>query len=164
VRLDEAAARALVTAGAATVVAGSFLAWVASGAVERSSFEMAALVERLGFSDGGAVLLAVRAWPVVPLGAALAVVATWWRRWRLGVVCAGSVACYAGAVALAVLTATDVPFIRVRPGAAVTLGGAIVLLGGATACGAAARAAGRVTRATRRAGPGPASAPPADPS
>jgi hypothetical protein len=156
VRRDEAAARALVTGGAAGVIAGAFLPWIASGTVERSSFDMATLVERLGFAEGGAVLLAVRAWSLVPMCATAAVAAAWWGWWRVGAACAATAALYAGAIGVAVLAAPDVALVRVRLGAGVTVAAGAVLLAGAVASGVTARQVNSVTRATRRARPGPA--------
>ena len=59
--------RALVVLGASIALIGTFLPWLASGSVDRSSYDLVDLVERLGFASGGAVDLALTLWPIVPL-------------------------------------------------------------------------------------------------
>ena len=163
---DAAVARALVSTGAAVVVLGSFRPWIASGAAERTSFEMVALVQRLGFSDSGLVVLAVRGWPLVPLCVAVAVAAVWWGRWRVGLSAATVGGLYAAGVAAAVRRSRDVGVVRVLAGSTVTLVGALVLLAGAASVVAVVVRERRValTPPTRPGPAAPASAPPAGPS
>jgi len=69
-------------AGLLLVVLGSFLPWVISGNVRRSSYQIIGVVGRLGIGDGGALAVLIGAWPfigvlcVVP---ALAAAIRWWR-------------------------------------------------------------------------------------
>ena len=56
--------------GASIALVGTFLPWLASGAVDRSSYELLDIVERLGFSPDGLVGLALTVWPLAPLGLA----------------------------------------------------------------------------------------------
>jgi hypothetical protein len=72
------ASAATVSAGALVAMVGTFLTWVRSGAITRSSYEIFGLVERLGFSPDGVVGWSVRLWPVVPLLLVLCVVSWWW--------------------------------------------------------------------------------------
>jgi hypothetical protein len=131
--------RALVTAGAAGVLAGAASPWAASGAAERTSFQMAGLVDRLGFAPSGAVGVAVRAWPLVPLCVVAATVLVWWGRGLAAAVLAGAGGAYAAAVSASVWRAPDAGLVRVLEGPARTLAGAIVLLAGAVVTGALAR-------------------------
>jgi hypothetical protein len=131
--------RALVTGGAAGVVAGAWSPWVASGAVERTSFEMAGLVERLGFASSGAVGLAVRAWPLVPLCVVTATVLVWWGRGTTAAVLSAAGGAYAAVVSASVWQASDVGLVRVLDGPARTFGGSIVLLAGAVVTAALTR-------------------------
>lgn len=132
------AGRAAAAIGALVALVGTFLPWLASGTVDRSSYELLDIVERLGFSPDGLVGLALTIWPLAPLGLVLCVVAQWpWRGWQdrwagwgaVGVACA--VGLYVGATAVAVLGAPEVGVFRVRWGAWVTLVGASAMLAGA---------------------------------
>ena len=132
------AGRATAAVGAVVALVGTFLPWLASGAVDRSSYELLDIVERLGFSPDGLVGLALTVWPLAPLGLVLCVVAQWpWRGWQdrwagwgaVGI--AVVVGLYVGATAVAVLGAPQVGLFRVRWGAWVTVVGASVMLGGA---------------------------------
>lgn len=67
----------MMTLGAAIALLATFLGWVRSGAVTRSSYEMLGLIERLGFAPDGIAELVIRAWPIVPLLLTSAVVAVW---------------------------------------------------------------------------------------
>ncbi len=132
------AGRAAAAFGAVVALVGTFLPWLASGAVDRSSYELLDIVERLGFSPDGLVGLALTIWPLAPLGLVLCVVAQWpWRGWQdrwagwgaVGV--ATVVGLYVGAVAAAVLGAPQVGLFSVRWGAWVSLVGALTMLAGA---------------------------------
>lgn len=142
--------RALVAGGSAVALVGTFLPWLASGSVDRSSYDLIDLVERLGFSPDGAVGVGVRAWPVVPLLLVVSVVLVWptlrvpvavqlvW--WTV-------TACYVGGTAIAVLVAPGASLFGVRSGVWVTLCGVASLAVGAAAIGLGAL---RSVRATRR--------------
>jgi hypothetical protein len=125
----------VVTAGAVVVLVGTFLTWVRSGSAERSSYDVFDLVDRLGFSSDGVVGIALRAWPLVPLLLALAVVVHWWsvehplsRAARIALTMVAAI--YPGAVAVAVANAPSISLFEVGPGPTVTvIGAAAMLLG-----------------------------------
>ena len=119
--------RIAATVGAIVVAVGTFLPWLRSGTRERSSYEIFSLVERLGYSRSDLVGGGLRLWPIVPLLLAASVVLLWYpRKWLTGLVTAFSVI-YAGAVALAVRSASPVSIISVEYGASVAVVGAILL-------------------------------------
>ncbi|MCB0965552.1 MAG: hypothetical protein KDB37_01845 [Ilumatobacter sp.] len=148
------AGRIVAAVGAVIALVGTFLPWLVSGTVERTSFELLDIVERLGFSPDGLVGVALTIWPLAPLGLVLCVVAQWpWRGWQGrwaswgAVAVAGLVGCYVGATAVAVLGAPEVGLFRLRSGPWVTLVGAVTML-----LGAALDAVG-VRRSVRRGRP-----------
>ncbi|MCU1365175.1 MAG: hypothetical protein JWN39_814 [Ilumatobacteraceae bacterium] len=120
-----------MTAGAALAVVGSFLPWLKSGAVGRSSYDILGLVDRLGFAPDGPIRLVVRAWPLMPLVLTVGIVAVWWgRRWAgAGFGVLGGL--YAGGLGAAVAGAIpDTHQISVGAAPVVTaVGGAIVIVG-----------------------------------
>lgn len=119
--------RIAATVGAIVVAVGTFLPWLRSGTRERSSYEIFSLVERLGYSRSDLVGWGLRLWPIVPLLLAASVVLLWYpRKWVTGLVTAFSII-YAGAVALAVRSASPVSIISVEYGASVAVVGAILL-------------------------------------
>lgn len=125
------------TLGAVVVLAGSFLPWLRSGAVDRSSYELFDLVDRLGFSPDGAIGWAVRLWPVLPLLLTLTVVSAWAAIVRPRVASTagwfGLVAgAYALAVSIAIRLAPEGALFRFRTGTWVTLLGALVLIASAS--------------------------------
>src|SRR4051812_31922194 len=69
--------RAVATAGALLALVGTFLPWLRSGTRRRNSYEIFALVDRLGISESSLVGWGVRLWPVVPFLLVLAVVLLW---------------------------------------------------------------------------------------
>jgi hypothetical protein len=145
-----------VSVGAALALVGTFLTWIRSGAVERSSYEIFDLVGRLGFSPDGAVGWAVRLWPLVPLLLVLSVVC-WWspsdstplRTTRI--VLPVVVALWTGGTGLAIATAPQGGLMSIGPGPSVTAVGAAIVLAGA--------AAGTALSATDRGRSGRPSAP-----
>ena len=143
-----AAPPALVSVGAAGVVLGAVSPWVRSGAAQRSSFEMAALVDRLGVAPDGPIGLAVRLWALVPLFVVTAAACVWWGKPVPGAVLAAIGGLYASAVSVAVWRARDVGTVHVLDGPARTLAGAAVLI-----VGAAVTVATRPTRRGARARP-----------
>lgn len=111
---------------------GTFLPWLRSGSVDRSSYEIFDLIERLGFSPGGPIGWAVRLWPLVPLLFALATVLQWSMSIRPLVTTARRVlplvaSLYGGGVALAIRLAPEAGLFRFRYGSWLTLIGSIVV-------------------------------------
>lgn len=124
--------RWIASTGALVVLVGSFLPWLSSGAVQRSSYDLFGIVDRLGFSPGGVVGWAVRLWPLLPLLLVLTVITHHLRldaAWLPSARSATTIvtAAYAGAVALAVRLAPDVGLFSPRIGSWVTLFGAGLL-------------------------------------
>ena len=70
------AAAAVMTFGAAITVVASFATWLRSGAVERSSYDLLGLFHLLRISRRRSLRVLVRLWPLVPLLAIGAVVAS----------------------------------------------------------------------------------------
>jgi hypothetical protein len=114
--------------GAAVTIIGSLCPWVASGRVDRSSYEIIDLVDTLGFAEEGPFGLAVRAWPLMPLMVVGGTVAMWWRRHVVGPALAVAGGLYAFAVALTVRLAPSTGVLRIRAGTLVTIAGASVLV------------------------------------
>lgn len=127
--------RWLVGGGAALALVGTFMPWLSSGTVPRSSYELFELVERLGFSHDGVVGWALRLWPLAPLLLVLAAVAQGAphadRRVRLArLVLALLSIVYVGGTAAAVWLAPEGGLFRLRFGIWVTLIGAATMLVG----------------------------------
>jgi hypothetical protein len=124
-----------MTVGAVAVIVGSAMSWIRTGGARRNSYDLFAVVGRLGFAPDGPVSAAVRWWPLVPLLAVVAVVAAWWGRCRLGGALGVVAAAYAGGVAAAVTAAPAAGgVIDVQLGAPVTAVGGLVLLAGSVGC------------------------------
>ncbi|MGH9135148.1 MAG: hypothetical protein ACRDZZ_14515 [Ilumatobacteraceae bacterium] len=122
--------RVALSIGAAVTIVGSLRPWVASGRVDRSSYEIIDLVDRLGFAEEGPFELALRAWPLMPLLVVAATVAMWWRRHLVGPALALLGGVYAFCVALAVRLAPSAGLLRIRAGTTVTVVGALIFLAG----------------------------------
>lgn len=118
---------AVMAAGALVTIVGTWLPWVRSGSALRNSYDVFALIDRLGFSSGELVGRGLRLWPLVPLLVIGAAVLAWWGWAGAGAAVGVVGAVYAGGVALAVITA-DAPAVEIRPGATVTVAGSVVLL------------------------------------
>lgn len=119
--------------GAALAIVGSFLPWLQSGAVDRTSYEIFDLIERLGFSPDGPIGWAVRLWPLVPLLFVLSVIVQWSMSIHPVMVAARRAlpllaATYAGGVAFAIRLAPDAGLFRFRYGSWFTLIGALVVV------------------------------------
>jgi hypothetical protein len=114
--------------GATATIIGSLCPWVASGTVDRSSFEIFDLIERLGFAESGLFGIILRAWPLMPLLVVSGTVATWWRRDVVGAALSLGGGLYALVVALTVQLAPSTGLLRIRFGPMVTIAGASVLL------------------------------------
>lgn len=115
---------AMAVGGALTIV-GSLAPWVRTGQRSRHSFDLFALVERLGFAPDGFVGGLIRWWPVAPLLVVTAVVTAWWGWRRVGGVLGVVAGLYAGGVGVAVATARTV--VEIRSGPLLTTIGAVVL-------------------------------------
>ena len=105
---------ALSGAGA-TLVLGTFLPWLRSGTMTRSSYDLLGLIGRLDVAPNGAAaalirwctpLMSIRQppalirwWPLVPLLVTGAVILAWWERFRWALAIAVLVTLYAGGVA-----------------------------------------------------------------
>src|SRR5664279_204861 len=82
------AAVVFAAAGLVLALIGSFLPWVVSGQVRRSSYAVAGMVDRLGIAGDGVVARLVAGWPLIGLLCAAPVVAAVLRRWVVaGVLC-----------------------------------------------------------------------------
>ncbi|MET0144609.1 MAG: hypothetical protein ABW328_07495 [Ilumatobacteraceae bacterium] len=130
-----APAVAVMGAGVGLAVLGSFLPWVRTGGRRRNSYDLFAIVGRLGFAPDGLGAAALRWWPLVPLLAVVALVLAWWGWPRVGGGVGIVAALYAGGIGLAVSLAPDASrLVRVQVGAPVTgLGGAALLVGSVAA-------------------------------
>lgn len=128
-----------VTLGAVMVIGGSAMPWLRTGQRRRSSYELFGIVDRLGFSPSGAVGMAIRLWPFVPLLAVAAAITVWFApRWSL--VPAIVVAIYAGGVGLAVSNVDTVQTVGAESGPSVTwIGAAFIVAGSAVATHGARR-------------------------
>ena len=136
-----------VTGGAVVLLIGTFLTWLRSGAMDRSSYDVFDLVDRLGFSEGGMVGWALRLWPLVPLVLVVTVI-TWWAPFAgtgwvvVRAALVGIVAVYAGGIAIAVRNAPDVALFSIGPGPLVTAIGSLVMVAGAALSFVLSRRAG----------------------
>jgi hypothetical protein len=125
-----------IASGSVVAVIGTFLPWLRSGAADRSSYEIFALVDRLGFSPDGLVGWALRLWPLVPLLFAIAAVLQWIPPRHPAIVVGRravpiGAAVYTGSVALAIRLAPEAGLFRYRFGTWTTLLGAAMVLAGA---------------------------------
>ena len=125
-------AGAIVVGGAAAVL-GTFLPWLRSGAVDRSSYEVFDLVERLGFAPDGWFGWMLRLWPLVPLLFVFGAVAQFLSDDLAGIAAVRRVvpllaAVYAGGVAVGLQFAPEAGLFSFRYGALVTAAGALIVL------------------------------------
>lgn len=114
--------------GGALCIVGTMLPWLGVDGSARSSYELAAVVDRLGLADGSAGGVLLRIWPSVPVvvaaSAVLAVVAR--------DAAARLVALVAGfMVMVGCALAWSAP-LQAQYGIACSLAGAVVLLAGAS--------------------------------
>lgn len=121
----------VMTVGGVVAVGASFADWLRTGTVKRSSYEILGLVDRLGFAPDGPIRILVRAWPLMPLLIAAAVVAAWWGLRHLGAWFGVLGGLYAGALSVAVARAVpDRRLISVTAAPEVTaVGAATVVVG-----------------------------------
>ena len=125
--------RWLVGCGAAVALIGTFLPWLSSGSVPRSSYELFELVERLGFSGNGPIAWVLRLWVFVPLLLVLSAVMqgvpgqdAWVRRLRLVLPVVAVI--YVGGIAGILRLAPEVALFRPRFGIWITLLGAATMV------------------------------------
>lgn len=120
-----------MTVGTVVAVVGSFLSWLNSGRLGRSSFELLGVVQRLGFVPNGPTRTIVRSWPVMPLLLTIGVVLVWWGWRSIGAAVASIGALYAGAIGGAVaFAAPDARGIQISDAPRTTFIGAVVVLFG----------------------------------
>jgi hypothetical protein len=118
--------------GATVMVGASILPWVRTGGVRRNSYDLLSLVERLGFAPDGPAESALRWWPLMPLLAAVAVVAAWWGWPRVGGLVGVGAALYGGGVGFAV-SRVSTGLVDVEAGPTATFVGALILAAGSLA-------------------------------
>jgi len=124
-------------AGLVLVVIGSFLPWVISGEVRRSSYAIVGVVDRLGIAGDGLLGVVVAGWPFIGLLCMTPVIAGCLRWWRTAGGLAILLAGLAGLLAfgLLVMTAGRAGLgIRLDPiGPAVMAAGSVLLMCGGLA-------------------------------
>jgi hypothetical protein len=123
--------RSVATIGGVVAVVGTFMPWLRSGARRRSSYEIFALVDRLGISQSSLVGWGLKLWPIAPLLVALALTVQWYPRRWITVAAAIVAVVYVGGVAAAVESAPSSSLVTVEYGPNVTLAGAVILGAGA---------------------------------
>ena len=89
------------------VLVGSFLPWYRSGRRARTSYDLFAVVERIGALPGPVATVAVSIWVAVPLVVALVVAALLLRRMVLAALVAVGLGLYALTLALIVGSASS---------------------------------------------------------
>lgn len=140
-------------AGLVLIIAGSFLPWVVSGSVRRSSYAVVGIIDHLGVMEDGAIGVLVRAWPLIGVLCMAPVLAGCLRWWRTAGVLAVLIGFASGVLAFGVLliaAGRGGLGIRLDPiGPAVMASGAVLLLLGGGAL------ASKLNSPVRRAGPRP---------
>ncbi len=127
---------AVMTVGAGLAIVASFVPWLRSGTIERSSYDLIGLVHLLRIADNAHIRLLIRLWPAMPLLVVTGVVAAWWG-WRFigagfGIVAAAFSGIPSAAVAHAIhdrsqIAVTDAPM-WTASGAGVLLLGSLIVL------------------------------------
>jgi hypothetical protein len=120
----------IATLGGLVALVGTFLPWLRSGTRDRTSYEIFALVDRLGISQSSVVGWGVRLWPVVPFVLVLAVALQWFPRKWIGGAAVLVAVVYAGVVSNEVRSASSNSLITIETGPLVTLVGAVILAAG----------------------------------
>lgn len=156
VELDQArrlVAPSMMSVGGSVAVVASFSDWLRSGAVNRSSYEILGLIDRLGFAPNGPIGTLIRAWPLMPLLMTAAVFAAWWGWHEVGASLGIIGGLYAGVLGAAVATAVpERQQVAVSGAPTVTaFGAAIVVLGSLLALFTRRPSTGCVVRARRAA-------------
>jgi hypothetical protein len=123
--------------GLVLVVAGSFLPWVISGTVSRSSYVIVGVADRLGIGADGAIGLLIALWPLVGVLCMAPVVAGCVRWWRTAGAIAVVVGVASGLLSFGILLVTVGRVglsVRLDPiGPAVMAAGSVVLVGAGAA-------------------------------
>ncbi len=114
-------------AGVVLLVVGTFLPWLESGTVSRTSYQAAGALRSLVHPDGPAGIV-LDAWPFVSAAGAVAVALLVLGQWLLGAVVTAIASLAAGTVAIATLAAPAGGVIRPS-----TTGPVVTLLGCAVA-------------------------------
>jgi hypothetical protein len=124
-------------AGLLLVVIGSFLPWVISGNVRRSSYQVIGVVGRLGIGDGGVLAMLIGAWPFIGVLCVVPILAAAIRFWRTCAVLSLLIGLLSGALSFGLLilvAARGGSILRLDPiGPSVMAAGAVLLI-----CAAAA--------------------------
>lgn len=128
---------AVMTVGAGLAIVASFLPWLRSGTIERSSYDLVGLVHLLRIADNAHIRSLIGLWPVMPLLVVSGVVAAWWG-WRFvgagfGIVAAAFAGIPSIAVAHAIhdrhqISVSDAPMLTAAGACALLLGSLIVLV------------------------------------
>ncbi len=116
------------TAGSGVVALAGFLPWASSGRTARSSFALVRLADRLDLVAAGWQQRLLVFWALVPLLAAVGLLAAALGRQLQALVAAG-LASALGVIAVALVVRTPLPL---RPGVYVALVGSLIGLGGIT--------------------------------
>ena len=118
--------------GLLLVIAGSFLPWVISGTVRRSSYAIVGVVDRLGIAGDGVVGILVSGWPFVGVLCMTPVVAACLRWWRISGILGALVGLFAGVLSFGIVFLASGQSglgVRLDPiGPAVMAAGSILLL------------------------------------
>jgi hypothetical protein len=130
-RRDHTAAVSVTLIGLAGVVVAAFLPWLASGRVERNSFDTVRSAERLGVAEARWQELLLDAWYLLPLLGALALAAMVLHRPALAAwlaLAAGAIAAVVGIMVVgAPVSSRSGPIVAIGMGV-LTVGGALWLL------------------------------------
>jgi len=133
--LGRVAALVFAAAGLVLALIGSFLPWVVSGQVRRSSYAVTGMIDRLGIAGDGVLGSLVAGWPLIGLLCATPVVAALLRRWAVaGALCVLlGLAMTAVSLALLAVSGGGAIGVQVDPiGPSVTsAGGMLLTVGGA---------------------------------
>ncbi len=134
-RLRLRAALGVITgAGLVLVVVGSFLPWVISGTVKRSSYQIVGVIDRLGIAGDGIIAVLADGWPLLGVLCVTPVVAAALRWWRTAGALAALIGLVAAALSLGLLVLalgrTGLT-VRLDPiGPSVMAAGGLLLVGG----------------------------------
>ena len=154
----------VMSLGGVVAVGASFADWLRTGAVGRSSYEILGLVDRLGFAPDGPIRTLVRAWPLMPLLMAGAVVTAWWGLHHLGASLGILAGLYAGALGGAIAAAVpERHLVSVSAAPAITaVGAALVIVGSILSIALHHDPGHHVTGTTASGAPGPRATHPVD--
>ncbi len=124
----------LTGCGLALVIAGSFLPWVISGTVRRSSYAIVGIVDRLGIAGDGLLAALVSHWPLLGALCFAPVVAAAFRWWRTAGILAVLIGLAASVVSIGILAIALGKAgltVRLDPfGPTVMAAGGLLLIGG----------------------------------